>query len=359
MGWLTGWTYRKSITLSRASGAVTNYQLKLKVGESSGATGEDVDCNSHALTTFNDLRFTTSDGSTLLSYWIESLTGTTPNQLATVWIEFDSIGTGDTTFYMYYGKAGASAVSSITDTFLGGDDGVTGNFTEAVLGTAAFSHASGDYTLTEDSTDDAASTGYVLSNWNFLSWILVAKPFTGISTAGHVEMFGLFDSSTLAGMIGTVAAVNAKRRFYFARYNSNYSTSPDQFFVAYQNTSAAYQFWTGSAWGGGVTLFSATSVNLQIKVWSDGTNLLCDVYNASGVSYFTSPASIAITSVQAFSSGKCLALADIYSDAYAFTASVDNYFAAQYLSTEPAWGSWGTETLIAKPSFCTVAMSTA
>jgi len=103
VAWLTGWTYRKSITLSRASGAVTNYQMKLLVGESAGATGEDVDCNGHVQTDFDDLRFTTSDGQTLLDYWIESITGTTPNQLATVWIEFDSIGTGATTFYMYYG----------------------------------------------------------------------------------------------------------------------------------------------------------------------------------------------------------------------------------------------------------------
>ena len=44
MAWLSGWGYRKSVTLARASGAVTNYQMKLLVGESSGATGEDVDC---------------------------------------------------------------------------------------------------------------------------------------------------------------------------------------------------------------------------------------------------------------------------------------------------------------------------
>lgn len=81
-----------------------------------------VDCNAHCLSTFNDLRFTTSDGSTLLDYWIESITGTTPNQIATVWVECDSIGTEATTFYLYYGKAGASSLSSISDTFIFGDD---------------------------------------------------------------------------------------------------------------------------------------------------------------------------------------------------------------------------------------------
>lgn len=118
MGWLTGWTYRKNITLSRASGAVTDYQMKLLVGESSGATGEDVDCGGLCKTDFTDLRFTTSDGTTLLDYWIESITGTTPNQLATVWIKFDSIGTAATTFFMYYGNSAASSVSSGTNTFV-------------------------------------------------------------------------------------------------------------------------------------------------------------------------------------------------------------------------------------------------
>lgn len=122
MAWLTGWDNRKSVTLSRASGAVSNYQMKLLVGESSGATGEEVDCGGLCLTTFNDLRFTKADGTTLLDYWIESITGTTPNQLATVWIEFDSIGTTATTFYMYYGKADASAVSNGANTFIVFDD---------------------------------------------------------------------------------------------------------------------------------------------------------------------------------------------------------------------------------------------
>ena len=83
---LPGWTYRKSITISRVSGTVTNYQLQIKIGESSGSVGYDVHCEGHILSNFNDLRFTTSDGLTLLDYWIEdtATTGTTPNQVFTV-----------------------------------------------------------------------------------------------------------------------------------------------------------------------------------------------------------------------------------------------------------------------------------
>jgi photosystem II stability/assembly factor-like uncharacterized protein len=148
MSWLTGWTYRKSVPLSRASGAVSNYQMKLLLGESSGATGESVDCGGKCLSTFNDIRFTTSDGETLLDYYIESITGTTPNQLATIWIEFDSISTGDTTFYMYYGKADAAIVSSGANTFILFDDFERGANGDAVGG--AWTVAQGSCIISTD-----------------------------------------------------------------------------------------------------------------------------------------------------------------------------------------------------------------
>jgi hypothetical protein len=134
MAWLSNWNYRKSITLSRASGAVTNYQMKILVGESSGATGEDVDCGGLCATDFDDIRFTAADGTTVLDYWIESITGTTPNQLATIWIEFDSIGTGATTFYMYYGNSGAAAYSNGANTFIVFDDFERGSNGDAIGG---------------------------------------------------------------------------------------------------------------------------------------------------------------------------------------------------------------------------------
>lgn len=149
MSWLINYRYRKSITISRSSGAVTNYQMKLLIGESSGATGESVDCGGKCLSTFNDLRFTTSDGTTLLDYWIESITGTTPNQLATVWIEFNSIGTDDTTFYMYYGNTEASSYSNGADTFIlfddferGLDGDAIGGFWNPVVGNQDYAYIS-------------------------------------------------------------------------------------------------------------------------------------------------------------------------------------------------------------------------
>lgn len=130
MAWLDGWTYRKAIVIAHTDdGAQTNYQVKLLIGESSGATGEDFDLESLVASDFDDLRITTSDGTTLCDYWIESITGASPNGLATVWVEIPSIAAhpDDTTIYVYYGNAGAVAASSGADTFIEFDNFEWGN----------------------------------------------------------------------------------------------------------------------------------------------------------------------------------------------------------------------------------------
>ncbi|MDD5621293.1 MAG: DUF2341 domain-containing protein [Candidatus Pacebacteria bacterium] len=127
------YTYRKKLTINyTADGAQTNYQMKLLLGESSGASGEDVDCGSHIQTDFDDLRFTTSDEVTLIDYWIESITGTTPNQLATIWIEIPSIAADpdNTDIYMYYGNDDASSASNGTNTFVAIDSFDTDAWTD-------------------------------------------------------------------------------------------------------------------------------------------------------------------------------------------------------------------------------------
>ncbi|MDD4986558.1 MAG: DUF2341 domain-containing protein [Dehalococcoidales bacterium] len=121
MAWYNvSWGYRKSIVIAGSSdGAQSGYQLKLLVGKTSSASGEDVDCNGHCQDDFDDLRFTKSDGTTLLDYWIESISGSGSTALATVWIEVDSIAASPstTTIYMYYSNSGASAYSNGENTF--------------------------------------------------------------------------------------------------------------------------------------------------------------------------------------------------------------------------------------------------
>jgi hypothetical protein len=69
---------------------------------------------------FGDLRFTSANGTTLLSHWIERTTASTQ---AVVWVEVPTLmASGDTSVFMYYGNALAPDASSGTTTFVAFDD---------------------------------------------------------------------------------------------------------------------------------------------------------------------------------------------------------------------------------------------
>lgn len=119
MAWLSGYGYRKQITINGSTaGAQTNYQIKLTVHKGSGSdSAGHVYLNNHCQDDFDDIRFTKSDGSTELDHWQESYVSATS---AVFWIEFDSIPASpdDTNFYIYYDNSGASSGSDGDDTFL-------------------------------------------------------------------------------------------------------------------------------------------------------------------------------------------------------------------------------------------------
>ncbi|MCK5026511.1 MAG: DUF2341 domain-containing protein, partial [Nanoarchaeota archaeon] len=78
----------------------------------------------------DDIRFTDSDETTELSYWLESDCNTANTK---VWIKVPSLAASSTrTIYMYYGNAGASSASDGRNTFIVWDnfDGGTEQWTE-------------------------------------------------------------------------------------------------------------------------------------------------------------------------------------------------------------------------------------
>jgi len=325
MAWLTGWKYRKAITLSRASGAVTNYQMQLLVGESSGATGENVDCGGLCLSTFNDIRFTTSDGTTLLDYWIESITGTTPNQLATVWVEFDSIGTGATTFYMYYGNASASAISSGDNTFISFDDFERGSSGDAVGGAWTVTQATVQITTAKDYGDD----GNIGTRGCYLYKSATPAPEATIPlTAGSQEYaINVHVWKPDAYTMVPIAHGNGTKRALVQLANDET--------INYYNGAwtASGANWIKDSWHR-LTVqnldFSAGTFDIAV----DGTVV------KSGAAMHTNSGNTNVNRIQgeAVSSG-----------AYGY---IDNYFVRNWRSTEPAWGSWGAEdTYLTEASF--------
>ena len=114
--WLTGWDYRKQITITGQTGAGTNYQIMFDVEYGSGSdTGNTVYLSSNSKTDFGDVRFTDNDGDTELDYWLEEYTGSGD---ATFWVEVaDDLGSNQV-IYIYYGKAQEDTTSNGDNTFI-------------------------------------------------------------------------------------------------------------------------------------------------------------------------------------------------------------------------------------------------
>jgi hypothetical protein len=152
--WLNGWSYCKKITIQGSAGAGINYTVPLNVGESSGATGYNFHVEGHSANFPIDLRFTKDDGITLLNYWVESITGTSPNRTAKIWVKIpDDLGV-NRDIYCYYRNPNATNVSdgpatfpffedfnSYTDGDLNGQGGWSGDTYFDVQGTTVYEGA--------------------------------------------------------------------------------------------------------------------------------------------------------------------------------------------------------------------------
>ncbi len=116
MAWLSGWTYRRSITINNSSNSntLTDYQVLITLDTQSLISAGKMRSDG------GDIRFTDSDGSTQLNYWIESGINTTSTR---IWVKVPSIPASSTkTIYVYYGNPSATSVSNGKATFVVYDD---------------------------------------------------------------------------------------------------------------------------------------------------------------------------------------------------------------------------------------------
>jgi len=116
--WLGGWEYRRAITISNSlTQELSEYQIKLVIDTASLISAGKLQ------STCADLRFTDSDGVTLLNYWIESGCNTSET---VVWVRVPNIpASSSKTIYMYYGNPNAQPMSSGESTFIFFDDFTT------------------------------------------------------------------------------------------------------------------------------------------------------------------------------------------------------------------------------------------
>jgi len=129
--WTVGWAFRKSHTITGSiAGAQTNYPVGIKVYYDPGTDGTEVVggttfgkiyCDSKCRIDFGDIRFTKSDETSLLDYWIEEQVD---SDYAIIWVEVDSIPASPSTvdIYIYYGNPSATTTSDGDATFTFFDD---------------------------------------------------------------------------------------------------------------------------------------------------------------------------------------------------------------------------------------------
>ena len=102
------WLYRIPVSVSNpGQSTLTNFQVKIELDLSNFDFAKAKDDGS-------DIRFTSGNGSELISYWIENWV---QSASATIWVKVPSIPTYGTTIFMYFGNLGATSSSSGTGTF--------------------------------------------------------------------------------------------------------------------------------------------------------------------------------------------------------------------------------------------------
>lgn len=98
--------YRKSIIISGSSdGVLTDYPVTITVNYGSGTdSGNNIYVAGNSNSDFSDIRFTASDGTTLLNYWREYYA---PSNKAIFWIKIPSIPASPSTvsIFMYYNNS--------------------------------------------------------------------------------------------------------------------------------------------------------------------------------------------------------------------------------------------------------------
>ncbi len=104
--WLCPWENRIPVTITEHSGsALINHQVRVDLNFTTGMKAD-----------FSDIRFTTSNGQTLIDFWIEDYTASTE---AIVWVEVPNLPASTTTdIYVYYSNPTAITASNGTNTFV-------------------------------------------------------------------------------------------------------------------------------------------------------------------------------------------------------------------------------------------------
>jgi len=320
MAWYnSSWQYRQSITITGSTGAGTNYQVPLNIGESSGATGYNFQLNGHsakfpsAKNDGGDLIFTASDGTTLLNFWVESVTGTSPNRVAKVWVKVSADLGSNQTIYCYYGNTNATNASNGDNTFIFFDD---------------FNSTSIDWTNKWQSTSQ--------STYSISSGILVVPPppsydYTKLINSKNKYGPGIAFESLVRG-----DDTNTQAHFDFETSAATFSEK-DELILDWANQYLRIGL---NGTGSSVSYTRDTTNYYRMKYF------LASSGSSKGEIWLNNTLKHSYTGTSAYSSAYIS-----YTNSGTGNTLVDWIFVRKYISSEPAFSSAGSEERLPTFSF--------
>jgi hypothetical protein len=313
-----------------------NYQEFFKVYYSSTGSGTEAvrhltagywKCNSHCQTDFGDLRFTSSDGSTLLDFWIESSTSSTS---ALIWVELPELMSDtSTTIYMYYGHGSVQTTTSSGNAVFRFFD----HFLGSSLNSTTWKNVTGVGTITVSSSlarfvKTSTNGGYPYAYMN------TATRQMNTEFAGNVKA----NSFLPLGQVGFNArSVETGNSVSF--YNVMGDTSSWQDFFADNNGDGSYEVvldkgsWTANV----VYILSAITTDINIKQYRNISPFNNTYTYGTGVA-LSQQTKIMLDAFVGTNSG--INTIDL---------SFDWVFVRYCVSTEPTHGAWTSEETPAAP----------
>jgi len=108
---LSGWNYRREVVIdnTKNNNDLNNYQVKVILNSTNFSWDK-------ARSDGGDIRFTDSDGTTLLPYWIEKWDYI--NKYAIIWVKVNIPASSKKLIYLYYGNPSATNQGSIDSVFI-------------------------------------------------------------------------------------------------------------------------------------------------------------------------------------------------------------------------------------------------
>ncbi len=325
-GWLTGWQYRKSHTINgTTAGAQTNYTVLIIVHYESGTdynNNTDVPPVGHVYVggksraDFQDIRFTASDGITLLDYWFENEETAESDGYGVFWVEIPSIPASPdtTTIYIYYGNPSASTTSDGEATFIlfdHFDDGVIDLTKWEIGGQGAYTISEYDSVILIKTDESTTSVGAWVGSKNVLP-VPVSVEFY----ARRENISGGFS------WLGMTTPPIAYRYYSVLRQTIGARVQYDKAYVQY--TSADGSHYEIASWG-----VPKDTEWHRVAVMRTGTNDTFKFDNLVATGQY--PTSI----------DRVIEMAVWYTNYPALY--VDWCFARNYILPEPSHGAWGSE----------------